>query len=106
MVRHVIIWTLKETGSPERKAEIAKGIKDALEGLEGKIPGLLSVRVRTDGLPSSTGDVMLDCLFSDEQALAAYAVHPLHVEAANGSVRPYTAVRSCFDYSERPEEET
>ena len=98
MVRHVIIWKLKEQDSPEAKEKISQGIKNALEGLAGKIPGLLSVRVRTEGLPSSNGDVMLDCLFKDAESLAGYAVHPLHVAAADGFVRPYTAVRSCFDY--------
>lgn len=97
-VRHVIVWTLKPAGSPEEKEKIKKGIRDALENLNGKIPGLLSLRVRTEGLPSSNGDLMLDCLFSDAEALKTYASHPLHVAAADTYVRPYTAVRSCFDY--------
>jgi len=32
--------------------------------------------------------------------LKTYASHPLHVAAADTYVRPYTAVRSCFDYEE------
>ena len=105
MVRHVIIWELKETGSEERKNAVRQEIRSALEGLAGKIPGLLSIRVYADGrLASSNGDVMLDCLFESPEALAAYAVHPLHVEAANGHVRPHTASRHCFDF-EIPEEE-
>ena len=99
MIRHVIIWKLKEADTPERKAEIAEGIRSALEGLNGKIPGMLSLRVRTEALPTSSGDVMLDSLFKDGNALAGYALHPLHVAAADGFVRPYVEVRVSFDYA-------
>ena len=52
MVRHVILWKLKEMPDAE-KAAVKAGIKEGLEGLAGKIPGLLDVRVYTDALPSS-----------------------------------------------------
>ena len=100
MVRHMIIWTLKDEYSDSEKAEIRKGIKQGLEGLHGKIPGLVRIQVLTDGLASSNGDLMLDSLFEDEQALKAYSGNPLHVAVANGKVRPYTKIRSCFDYEE------
>ena len=38
MIKHVIIWKLKE--SVENKEETMKSIKSALEGLTGKIEGL------------------------------------------------------------------
>ena len=100
MVRHMIIWTLKEEYSGEEKATIKQGIKEGLEGLQGKIPGMVSIRVLTEGLPSSNADLMLDSLFENEQALKGYAVHPLHCNVANGKVRPFTKTRSCFDYEE------
>jgi hypothetical protein len=50
MVRHVILWKLKEMPDAE-KAAVKAGIKEGLEGLAGKIPGLLDVRVYTDALP-------------------------------------------------------
>ena len=98
MVRHVIIWTLKDEYTPAEKAEIRRGIKEGLEGLLGKVPGLLKIRVEIDGLESSTGDLLLDCLLEDEQALKDYAVHPEHVAVASGKVRPYTKIRSCYDF--------
>lgn len=59
MVRHVILWKLKEMPDAE-KAAVKAGIKEGLEGLAGKIPGLLDVRVYTDALPSSANaDLML-----------------------------------------------
>ena len=97
MVKHIILWTLKEYSEKE-KAEIKKGIKEGLEGLKGKIDGLVDIKVYTEGLPSSNADLMLDSTFINEEALKGYAVHPEHVAVADGFVRPYTATRSCLDF--------
>ena len=98
MVKHIIIWKLKEEYSAEEKEAIKQGIKEGLEGLKGRIPGLCSIEVITEGLASSNGDLMLDSAFADEAALKGYSVHPEHVAVANGKVRPFTAQRSCFDF--------
>lgn len=97
MVKHVIVWTLKDECSAEEKADIKKGIKDGLEGLKGKVPGLLEIKVYTEGLASSNGDLMLDSTLTDEAALKGYAVHPDHVAVADNKVRPFVKQRSCFD---------
>ncbi|MDO5311202.1 MAG: Dabb family protein [Clostridia bacterium] len=98
MVKHIILWTLKDEYSEEEKLKIKADIKEGLEGLSGKIPGLLEIKVYTNGLSSSNADLMLDSSFVDEAALKGYAVHPEHVAVADGKVRPYTAVRSCLDF--------
>ena len=98
MVKHVIVWTLKDEYSAEEKENIKKGIKEGLEGLKGKIPGLVDIKVNTNALASSNADLMLDSTFESEEALKGYSVHPEHVAVANGKVRPYTAVRSCLDF--------
>ena len=99
MVKHIILWTLKSELSESEKERVKAGIKEGLEALVGKVPGLVDVTVHIDGrLASSNADVMLDCTLESEEALKAYAVHPAHVEVANTRVRPYTAVRSCLDF--------
>ncbi|SFQ18904.1 Stress responsive A/B Barrel Domain [Lachnospiraceae bacterium XBB1006] len=98
MVKHVILWTLKKEYSDSEKEDIKKGIKEGLESLKGKIPGLVDIRVNMVGLPSANVDVMLDSTFEDEESLKGYSVHPEHVAVANGKVRPYTESRACFDY--------
>ena len=98
MVRHVIVWTLKDEYSDSEKEQIKEGIKEGLEGLQGKIPGLVEIKVNTDKLASSSGDAMLDSLFENEEALKNYSSNPLHVEVANTKVRPYVKIRSSFDY--------
>ena len=98
MVRHVIVWTLKDEYDDSQKEEIKAGIKEGLEGLAGKIPGLTEIRVNTEGLQGSTGDLMLDSLFEDEASLRGYSSNPLHVAVADGKVRPFVKIRSSFDY--------
>ena len=98
MVKHVILWKLKEEFCTEEKEAIKAGIKSGLEGLMGQVPGLLEITVHTNGLPSSNADLMLDSAFESEDALKGYAVHPAHVEVADTKVRPYTATRTCLDF--------
>ena len=96
MVKHVILWKLKDDVAD--KASARKGIKEGLEGLRGRIPGLVDITVRIDGLSSSNADAMLDTTFESETALKGYAVHPAHVAVANAKVRPFTQTRLCLDY--------
>jgi hypothetical protein len=98
MVKHIILWKLKEEFTQEEKNDIAQGIKEGLEQLSGVIPGLLDIHVQAGGLASSNVDVMLDSTFESEEALQAYTKHPAHVEVADTKVRPFTILRSCLDF--------
>ena len=96
MVKHVIIWKLKDDIADKEK--IKSDIKEGLEGLKGVIPGLIDIKVEINGLESSNTDLMLDSSFEDEETLKGYSIHPEHVKVANEKVRPYTETRSCFDF--------
>ena len=85
MVKHIILWKLKEELSEEEKKQVKTEIKAGLEGLQGKIPGLVSIQVQTERLGSSNADLMLDSLFTDEEAL---------------KVRPYAQIRMCLDFEQ------
>lgn len=98
MVKHIILWQLKEEFSQDEKNVIKAGIKEGLESLKGKIPGLVDIHVQTEYLGSSTAEVMLDSTFESEEALKGYSIHPEHVKVADEKVRPYTRSRSCLDY--------
>ncbi|MDE6721604.1 MAG: Dabb family protein [Bacteroidaceae bacterium] len=99
MVKHIILWTLNPELSESEKQQVKQDIKEGLEGLVGKVPGLMDVKVNIDGrLDSSNADVMLDSTLESEEALKAYASHPAHVAVADSKVRPYTVQRSCLDY--------
>lgn len=98
MVKHIILWKLKEELQGVQKEDVRIDIKKNLEGLCGKIPGLVSMNININALASSNTDVMMDSTFEDEAALKAYQNHPEHVKVADAFVRPYTAARSCMDY--------
>ncbi len=98
MVKHIILWQLKDELQGVEKDAVKQGIKEGLEGLQGVIPGLLEIKVNANGLASSNADVMLDSSFESEEALKAYAVHPTHVKVADEKVRPFTKTRSCLDF--------
>jgi len=96
MVKHIVAWNFKETADPQ--ADGMK-VKAALEGLQGKIDGLLDIKVI---LPphlhdTSNRQVVLDSTFTDAAALAAYQAHPDHVAAA-AVVAAVVADRVCVDY--------
>ena len=75
MVKHIVLYTLKDGVD---KDEAVKLIASVLEPLVGKIPGLMHMEIRRayNGL-----DYALYSEFESREALAAYAVHPLHQEA-------------------------
>ena len=75
MVKHIVLYTLKE--GVEKKAAVEL-IGSVLVPLVGKIPGLLHMEVK---LAFNGMDYALYSEFESREALEAYAVHPLHLEA-------------------------
>ena len=75
MVKHIVLYTLKDGVD---KDETVKMIASVLESLVGKIPGLLHLEIRRayNGM-----DYALYSEFESREALTVYASHPLHQEA-------------------------
>lgn len=99
MLRHIILWKLKDTVSAEEVPAVKAKVKESLEALVGVIDGLCELTVHTQGLASSTADMMLESKFTDADALAFYRDHPEHVKAAT-FVRANVDVRLCLDFTE------
>ena len=76
MVKHIVVYTFKEGVDKQAAVKI---VSDSLEPLVGKIPGLNVMQIR----PCYQGgmDYALYSEFDSKEALAAYAKHPLHLEA-------------------------
>ena len=75
MVKHIVVYTIKEEFD---KDEAAKLIASKLEPLGGQIPGLLKMEVRRcfAGM-----DYALYSEFEKPEDGKAYRAHPLHQEA-------------------------
>ena len=95
MVKHIILWNLKEEFN---KDTIKKDMKESLEALVGKVPGLITLDVQIDKLDTSNCDVMLYSELESVEALKGYAIHPEHVKVADEKVRPFTERRVCIDF--------
>jgi len=99
MLRHIVAWNLKDGLTDEEKREHAETIRSELEALTQCIDEIVELHVHIDLLSSSDRDIVLDSLFKDEAALAAYQVHPEHQRVA-GVVKALTQNRICLDYFE------
>ncbi|MBK7794359.1 MAG: Dabb family protein [Betaproteobacteria bacterium] len=95
MLKHVVIWKIKD---PTQKARHAATVKAQLESMRGRIPGLLAIESGVDiGYDAGAHDVGLYCEFTDRAALDAYQQHPLHVEVKK-VIGPLLTARHALDW--------
>ena len=78
MIKHIVLWRVKGDTSAEKKASALK-IKQALEGLQGKIPGMLKIEAGINFAESAqSADIALYIEFASREALEHYNDHPEH----------------------------
>lgn len=99
MLRHVILWQLKDELTEQEKQKVKQEIKDGLENLNGRIAGLDRLEVHVNGLPTSTADLMLDVRVA-ESSFSNYSAHPEHKKVALEKIRPYVKCKMVLDYVE------
>ena len=81
MIKHIVIWRLKENAEGNDKATNAALIKQRVEALLGVVPGLLTIEVGTDfSCGEQSGDLVLYSELESREALENYQQHPAHVE--------------------------
>lgn len=97
MIRHIVLWQLKDGFDKEERLG---RIKASLESMNGKIPGMIKAEVRIEKLKTSNVDAMFDSTFETEQALKDFGADPLHNEIADREIRPYYGQRMCIDFEE------
>ena len=91
MVKHIVVYTLKEGVDKDAAVKL---VASKLEPLVGQIPGLLKMEVRRcyQGM-----DYALYSEFESQEALTNYAGHPLHL-AAKEHFHHFLATRVAADY--------
>ena len=91
MIKHIVFWRLKESAHGNDKATNARIIKEKIEGLRGRIPGLLKIEVGIDyAVTPNSSDLVLYSEFSSQQALEGYQKHPDHQ-----AIVPFVAEAQC-----------
>ena len=79
MVRHVVMWKLKDQALGNDKDANARLVREKLESLRGQIPVLLLLEVGLDfSATAASADVVLVSEFASREDLAAYQAHPEH----------------------------
>lgn len=90
MIKHVVIWPMKDDVTAEQKA----GMKAALEGLTATIPEVKKIEV---GIDEDNGSMSLYSAFDSAEDLAVYQAHPDH-QAVLPLVKSLVAGRAVCDY--------
>jgi len=98
MVHHIVMWNFKEEVEDAKKAELQADMAKHLEGLVGKVPGLLSAKFVVAPLPTSTHDMALVTTLEKAEDVNVYGSHPEHVAVADTYVRPFVCDRACLDF--------
>jgi hypothetical protein len=95
MIKHIVMWRLKDEAAGATKEVNALKLKDALESLTDKIQSLKAAEVGINFNPSPAAfDVVLYSEFDDEEGLQAYQNHPEHLKIVDfvGEIRTDRAV--------------
>jgi len=84
MIKHIVLWKLKDGAGGKTRHENALRLKEELENLNGKIPGLLLLEVGIHVKDSHSGeddaDVILYSEFENIESLENYYPHPEHTK--------------------------
>ena len=92
MVRHIVVYTLKEGVNKPEAIEI---IRSQLEPLVGVIPGLKHMEIRAT--VQGNTDYALYSEFESKEALVQYKDHPAHL-AAKKHFHHFLNTRVAADY--------
>jgi hypothetical protein len=97
MIKHVVMWRLKEE-NPAEKLELARTLKLKLENLKNMIPEIVQIEAGINMNPSEAAfDVVLYSLFVTEKELTDYQNHPEHVKIGE-FLKEIVTERTVVDY--------
>lgn len=98
MIRHIVMWTLKEEAEGASAAENAAKMKEMLEALNGRIDGLERLSVSHDIIAADPDcEIVLCSDHVDEDALNHYQSHPEHQSCVSFVVK-VAAGRKVIDF--------
>ena len=79
MIRHMVMFKLREFSTPEEKIKGAETVRAALLALKSKIPEIREFEVGINfTIDDAAYDLVINSSFSSKEDLKAYQVHPDH----------------------------
>lgn len=98
MIKHIVMWTLKDEAAGADRTANARKMKEMLEALRGVVPTLVAIEVGIEVFAASPAcDVILYSEFASRADLDAYQIHPEHQKVV-AFVKQVAASRSVVDY--------
>lgn len=97
MVKHIVLFKLKDSLSDEQKLSVMTSFKQAIEALPEKISVIRSIEVGLNINPAETWNIALYSEFDSLDDVKTYAAHPDHV-AAGALLADAKESRACVDY--------
>ncbi len=99
MVKHIVMWTIKESSQPREKLELMAELKSRLLALKEEIPEIINMKINFNAIfaPHENYDVVLECEFASWAHLEVYQKHPAHVAVAE-YVKNIRQNRAAIDY--------
>lgn len=98
MLKHVVMWTLKDNALGENREINASKMKVLLEDLVTKVNEVEEIEVGINiNNTEAAYDVVLLSTFKNEEDLSIYQVHPEHVKVVN-FIKSVTEKRVVVDY--------
>lgn len=83
MIKHIVMWDIKEQYNGKNKNELIEELKNALESLKDRIPEIRSIEVGVNINSSEAScDVVLYSEFGSAADLQIYQKHPDHLKVA------------------------
>jgi len=98
VVRHIVMWTLKDEAEGNSAAENGAKMKEILEALKGRIEGLRHIEVSVNIVAADPECHVILCSEHDDvDALNHYQDHPEH-QACVAFVKKVASGRKAVDY--------
>jgi len=95
MIKHIVMWKLKDFAEGADRSNNALRLKQELEILKNDIPQIITIEAGVNCIDSDAAyDIVLTVALKDEESLRQYQNHPAHqaVAAFAGKIREHRVV--------------
>jgi hypothetical protein len=99
MIKHIVMWTIRDNGSARGKLEAMAEMKFKLLGLQEQIREIRKMEVNFNSIsaPQDNFEVILECEFASWADLETYQKHPAHLAVAD-YIKNVRQTRAAIDY--------